>query len=160
MRRELANTVRARMKTELFDALIAANPVEVPQGALEEQIQQLQADWLRRMGVSPEQLTQAPPRDPFEATARRRVVLSFLIGEIARTEGLAPDPVKVEEQIEAAALGFPDPDNAARQIRDNPQLMNQVRSAAIEEQVVDRLLAVAAIESKPATFKEIMNFGA
>lgn len=160
MRRELANTIRGRMKAQLFDALIAANPTDVPQGAIDAQIQQLQAEWLRRMGVSPEQMTQAPPREPFEATARRRVVLAFLIGELARSAKLTPDPARVEEQIEAAALGFPDPDEAARQIRDSAELMNQIRSAAVEEQVVDQLIAAAKVEPLPSTFKEVMNFGA
>ena len=160
MRRELANTVRGRMKTQLFDALLAANPVDLPASAVDGQVQQLQIEWLRRMGVTPEQMTQAPPREPFEAAARRRVGLSILIGEIARAEQMVPAPAKIEEQIEAAALGFPDPEEAARQIRDNAQLMDQVRSAAIEDQVLDRLLAVAKITGVPATFKEVMNFGA
>ena len=160
MRRELESTIKGRLKNQLFEGVLAANPIEVPQSALESQIQRLQVDWLRRMGVTPEQIKEAPPREPFEATARRRVALGILIDEIAKAEKMTPDARKVEEHIETAAIGYPDPEDAARQIRDNAQLMSQVHSSVIEEQVAEWLLARATVTGAPATFKEVMNFGA
>ena len=160
MRRELEGTVKGRLKNQLFEAVLAANPIEIPQAALESQIQRLQVDWLRRMGVTPEQIKEAPPRDPFEATARRRVALGILIDEIAKAGKMTPQAQKVEEHIETAAMGYPDPEDAARQIRDNAQLMSQVHASVIEEQVAEWLLARAKVTGTPATFKEVMNFGA
>ena len=160
MRRELEGTIKSRLKNQLFEGVLAANPIEVPQSALESQIQRLQVDWLRRMGVTPEQIKEAPPREPFEATARRRVALGILIDEIAKSEKMTPDAKKVEEHIETAAMGYPDPEDAARQIRDNAQLMSQVHASVIEEQVAEWLLARATVTGAPATFKEVMNFGA
>ena len=160
MRRELASTVKGRLKNQLFEAMLAANPIEVPATSLESQIQRLQVDWLRRMGVSPDQIKEAPPREPFEATARRRVALGILIDEIAKGQQMQPDAAKIEEHIEIAAMGYGDPEDAARQIRDNAQLMSQVHASVIEEQVGEWLLAKAQVTSKPSSFKEVMNFGA
>ena len=44
--------------------------------------------------------------------------------------------------------------------RDNAQLRNQLESGVLEDQVVDWLLERAKITEQPATFKEVMNFGA
>lgn len=160
MRRELEATIKGRLKNQLFEGVLAANPIEVPQSALESQIQRLQVDWLRRMGVTPEQIKEAPPREPFEATARRRVALGILIDEIAKSQKMTADAKKIEEHIETAAMGYPDPEDAARQIRDNSQLMSQVHASVIEEQVAEWLLERATVTGAPATFKEVMNFGA
>ncbi|MCZ8130333.1 MAG: trigger factor [Steroidobacteraceae bacterium] len=159
MKRELENTIRSRLKTQLMDKLLEANPVEVPTAALESQVRELQVDWLRRMGADPKQLKEAPPREPFEATARRRVALGILIGEIIRREGVRVDAARLEERIESAAAGYPDPEDAARQIRDNRELLSQLEAVVLEDQVVDWLTAKVKVTEQPTSFKDLMNFG-
>ena len=40
----------------------------------------------------------------------------------------------------------------------NADAMRQVESLALEDQVVDWILAHAKVHEKPSTFKELMNF--
>ena len=40
----------------------------------------------------------------------------------------------------------------------NPDAMRQVESLALEDQVVDWVLAHAKVRDKSSTFKELMNF--
>jgi FKBP-type peptidyl-prolyl cis-trans isomerase (trigger factor) len=42
----------------------------------------------------------------------------------------------------------------------NPDAMRQVESLALEDQVVDWVLAHAKVHDKSSTFKELMNFEA
>lgn len=160
MRRELEQNVRGRVKTQLLDKLLAANPVEVPKVAVEQQVRELQMDWLRRMGANAQQLKEAPPREPFEAAARRRVALGLLIGDVIRSEQLGVDAAKLEERIESAAASYPDPEAAARQIRDSREFRAQLEAVVLEDQVVDWLLGRVKVVEQPTTFKELMNFGA
>ncbi len=51
MERELADATRNRVREQLFDALYRENPLELPQGMVEEQIAELQAQAMRRQGV-------------------------------------------------------------------------------------------------------------
>jgi trigger factor len=160
MRRELADSVRSRVKTQLLDKLLAANPLELPKASVEQQLRTLQVDWLRRIGANPQDLKQAPPREPFEAAAKRRVAIGLLIAEVLRREGIATDHKRLEERIEAAAVGYSDPDEAVRQIKANDNMRIQIESAVLEDQAVDWLLGKVKVVDTPTTFKELMNFGA
>jgi len=160
MRRELADSIRTRMKNELFDKLLAANPVDLPKSAVENQIRALQVDWLRRIGANPADLKQPPPREPFEAAAKRRVGLGLLLAEVIRSQKLSPDTHRLEERIEATAVGYSDPEAAIRQIKKSDNLRSQLESAVLEDQAVDWLLGKVRISDQPSTFKELMNFGA
>ena len=51
MERELADVIRNRVRAQVLDALYAENPVDIPRALIEEQVQQLQIDTARRMGV-------------------------------------------------------------------------------------------------------------
>jgi trigger factor len=160
MRRELADAVRSRLKTQLLDRLLAANPVELPRASVESQVQALQADWLRRIGSNPKDIKQAPPREPFEEAAKRRVAIGLLIAEVLRRERIQADPKRLGERIEAAAAGYSDPEEAARQIKANDNLRGQIVSAVLEDQAIDWLLGKVRVVDTPTTFKELMNFGA
>jgi len=160
MQRELADNVKARLKSQLLDKLLAANPIELPRAAVDNQVRALQIDWLKRIGARPEDLKQAPPREPFEESAKRRVAVGLLIGEIIRRQGLAADPARLEERIEAAAVGYADPEDAMRQIRTSQDLMTQIEGGVLEDAAIDWLLTQVKIDDQPSTFKELMNFGA
>jgi trigger factor len=160
MRRELEQTLRTRVKTQLLDKLLAANPIDVPKAAVDSQVRELQMDWLRRIGADPRQLKQEPPRDPFEASAKRRVALGLLVGEVIRRERIQADAAKLDERIESAAAGYPDPEQAARQIRDSRDVLAQLEAVVLEDQAVDWLLSKVKVVEQPGSFKELMNFGA
>lgn len=160
MRRELADNVKNRVKTELLDKLWAANPIELPKAAVDEQVRALQIDWLRRIGARPEDLKQAPPRDPFEQPARRRVAIGLLLGEIIQKQGMNVDEAALEARIESAAMGYSDPEDAMRQIRANADMRGQLESAVLEDQAIDWLLGQVKVTDQPSSFKDLMNFGA
>ncbi len=149
MRRELADNVKGRVKTELLDKLWAANPIEVPKAAVDEQVRALQLDWLRRIGARPEDLKQAPPREPFEQGAKRRVAIGLLLGEVIRRESLAVDEAALEARIEAAAIGYADPEEAMRQIRGNDEYRGQLESSVLEDQAVEWLLSKVKVQDLP-----------
>jgi trigger factor len=160
MRRELDGTVRGRLRQQVLDQLLAANPLDLPSGDVERQVQVLQAEWLKRVGAAARDLKERPPREPFEPTARRRVALGLLIGELVRREQIRIDAAQVEQRVEAAASAYPHPEEAARQIRDRPELVAQLEAAALEDQVVDWLVARAKVTEQPASYRDVMNFGA
>ncbi|MEI8299069.1 MAG: trigger factor [Pseudomonadota bacterium] len=160
MRRELADNVKNRLKTQLLDKLWAANPIDLPRAAVDEQVRALQVDWLRRIGARAEDLKQAPPREPFEAGAKRRVAIGLLIGEIIRREGIRLDEAALEARIETASIGYSDPEAAMRQIRSNDQFRQQLEGAVLEDQAMHWLLGKVKVVDEASSFKDLMNFGA
>lgn len=158
MRRELADAVHARVKKQVMDALFAANPVELPKTLVDAQVRELQIDAGRRMGAK--DVSQLPPAEGFVDAAKRRVALSLLINEIIKTAQINLDLGKVQLRFEELAQQFPDANQALQTYRSNPQIRRQMEASVLEDQVVDWVLERAKVTDKPASFKELMNFGA
>jgi trigger factor len=157
MERELAEAVRGRVREQLFDALYRDNPLEVPQSMLEAQIRELQAQAMRRLGT--QDPAQAPQRDALEAGARRRVALGLLVGEIVRQQNLKVDRERVELKLDAISASYPDPQQARRQYLASREAMEQLESAALEDQALDWALTQVKVVDKPSTFRELTGFG-
>jgi trigger factor len=158
MRRELGENVRARLKQQLLDALLAANPTEVPKSLVDAQVREMQIEAARRMGAK--DASQVPPPDPFVETARRRVALGLLVGELIKSRGLKIDRARVDTRLADLASSYPDPDAIIKAYRQNADALRQVENMVIEDQVVDLLLEHAKVTDQAATFKDVMNFGA
>ena len=158
MKRELEQNIRARVKQQLLDKLLEANPVEVPKSLLDAQVREMQIDTARRIGAK--DASQVPPPEPFVEPARRRVALGMLIGELIKSRGIKLDRDRVQARLSDLASGYPDSESVLKTYRQNPEAMRQVENMVIEDQVVDYLLERAKVKEEPATFKDVMNFGA
>jgi trigger factor len=157
MTRELEDLVRSRVKSQVLDALYNDNKIDVPKALVEEQIQQLQLDMARRANITdPSQL---PPAATFEESARRRVALGLLLGEIVKSENLKVDRERVQTRLADVAAAYPNPDEVRRAYLQNPDAMRQIESAVLEDQVVDWVVSKVKVTDKPATFAELTGFG-
>jgi trigger factor len=159
MERELTDVIHNRVRGQVLDALYKENPVDIPRALLEEQVQNLQIDTARRMGVR--DASQLPQREHFEEPARRRVALGLLMTQVVQTEGIKLDRERVQARLSDLIAGYPEQQQAEarRAYLQNQDAMRQIESAAIEDQVIDWLLSKANITDKPMTFKEITGFG-
>ncbi len=155
MQRELDERLRAERKSRTLDAFLAANPITVPNALVEDEIRELQADAMRRMGIDdPEQ---APPAERFRDYARQRVALGLLVQELIRSQGIELDNERVEQRIEELAAPYEHPEEAKRLYRGSRELMQQVQSTVLEEQVVDFLLERGRPTEKHVSFAEFMG---
>jgi trigger factor len=157
MERELADIVRGRLRAQVLDALYRDNPVELPRALIDEQVQQLQIEAARRMGVR--EASQVPPREPFLEPARRRVALGLLMGQVVQTQGLKVDRERVRARLENLVAGYPNADEARRAYQQNSEAMRQIESAALEDQVVDWVLERARVTERPMSFADLTGFG-
>lgn len=156
MRRELGQNLRNRNKVAVLEKLYQANPIDLPNALLESQIATLQAEAMRRAGAK--DLSQAPPRESLVEPARRRVALGLLINEIIRRENIVLDPARSNARLDEMVGAYGDAAALKRAYLQNADAMRQVESLALEDQVVDWILAHAAVREQPSTFKEVMNF--
>ena len=158
MRRELENNVRGRVRGQVLDKLLEANPVEVPKSLVDAQVREMQIDTARRIGAR--DASQVPPAEPFVEPARRRVALGILVGELIKRNGVQLDRARVEAKLGEMAMGYPEPESVLKAYRQNADAMRQLENMVLEEQVVDWLLERARITDQATSFKDVMNFGA
>jgi trigger factor len=156
MERELNEAVRNRIRTQVLDALYKDNPLELPKALVDEQVQELQADMLRRMGQR--EVKELPPREPFEEPARRRVALGLILGEIIRAQEIKVDRSRVQGRLADLTAQYPNADEMRRAYLQNADAMRQIESAVLEDQAIDWVLSKAKNVEKPASFKELTGF--
>jgi trigger factor len=158
MEREAAEAIRNRLKSQVFDALVRDNPVDLPKALVDEQIQELQLDLLRRSGREPKDASELPPREPFEEPARRRVTLGLLVGELVRRENLTVDRERVHTRLNELASAYPNADEVRRAYLQNPDALRQIEQAVVEDQVVEWVVGQARVTDRPISFAELTGF--
>lgn len=157
MRRELEEAIRARVKKQVLDRLLAENPLELPASLVDSQVQEMQLDYARRVGAR--EASQIPPREQFLEAARRRVALGLLVSEIIKNEKIELDQTRVQTRLEDLVAGYEQPQNVMRAYQQNPQALRQVELLVLEDQVVEWLVSRARFNDQPSTFKALMHFG-
>lgn len=157
MRRELAENIRGRVRQQLFDALLAANNIEVPAVLVANQVRDMQVDAGRQAGAR--EASQLPPAEQFQEPARRRVALGLVLGEVIKASGVSLDRNRVQAKIQEMVEQYPDPAQALKAYRESQDAQRQIENLVLEEQVIEWLLERAKVTEQPMTFKELMNFG-
>jgi trigger factor len=145
---------RAEVKRQLFDRLLAANPISVPSALVAREAQVLQSDAMRQMGVRDPQ--QVPDVDTFRDTAERRVRLGLIVASLIRDNGITVDRARVSDRIDELSAPYDDPAQIRTLYLQNPELMSQIEHAVLEEQVVDWLNERVKSRAKPVPFRELM----
>jgi trigger factor len=156
--REVAKRVEARVKAQTLQALLEATPIDLPKSLIEQESQQLveraSAD-LQARGVKPEQVPFTPAT--FEETAKRRVALGLVIGELARTESLQPKPAEVRALVEQEAASYESPAEVVKWFYMQPQRLQEMEGVALEANVVKWVLSKAKVVDKAIPFDELMQ---
>jgi len=155
MERELRQAIKTKVKNQVMDGLLAANPIEVPKALLENEVNRLRVQAVQQFGgnIKPEQL----PAELFEEQAKRRVVLGLIVAEVVKQFELKPDDAKVREMIEEMASAYQEPEQVISWYYKNDQQLNEVRSVVLEEQVVDTVLQKATVTDKSVSYEDAVK---
>ncbi len=154
MARELEQATRGRVKGELFDRLVEANPVNVPRTLVEQEIDGMIEQMTQRTGIKAKS---GLPRELFQEQAERRVALSLIVGELVKASELKPDPERVRRAIESHASGYENPDEVVRWIYGNREQLSGVEMAVLEDQLVDWILERARVVDERISFDAMMK---
>ncbi len=157
---ERNKATKARLKGQVLDQLLAAHPIDVPKGLIEQELPRLREEAANRMNmgkIKPEKAKELLPDQLFEATARRRVALGLLIGEVIKSKNIALDAARVEQTLEEMATDYEQPEQVRQFYRSRPDLLQGLRAVVLEDQVVDALVADAAVTEVPMSLEQLLN---
>ena len=156
MLRELNATIRNKIKSQAIDGLVKNNDTEVPAALVDREVDVLRQQAVTRFGGNAKQAMDLP-KELFEAEAKRRVLVGLLFSEIIESNKLQADDTKVQSLIDEIATAYEDPKEVVDYYRKDKKAMDNIRSVALEDQVVDLLLASAKVTEKTYSFSELMN---
>lgn len=98
LEKEAADQAEAAVRGELVNAIIEANPFDVPSSMVDRYLDSVLGD---TTGADPERVARA--REQLEAEARRAVQRILVIDRVAEMEGLAATDDEIDDRIEEIA---------------------------------------------------------
>lgn len=157
--RERDQALRTRLKHGTFNTLIEANPLELPRALVENEARRLlyQSQQGLMMRGIPRAQVEGMSTDSFRPQAERRVTLGLLMGDIIQKQKLEADPARVRNLLEQMASTYDDPAAVIKWYYEDGERLNEIRTAVLEDQVVDWLMTQAKVTEQSSSFDDLMN---
>jgi len=155
MEREASDKVRADIREQVMNALVEANPIEIPNTLKHQEMHAMQHDAMRRLGI--EDHDQAPPLENFAEQAEKRVKLGLLIRQVIADNQITLDQEGLRAHVESMVAGYENPDEMVDMYMGNPQILQQIEPMALEQKAVDWLLENGKVKTKKVAFTKYMN---
>lgn len=155
MDREVEQKTRGDVREQAMNALLDANPIDVPAAMVEQETHNMQHEAMRQLGI--EDHSQAPPAENFTDAAEKRVRLGLLVRKLIEDNGIEADAERVRARVEAMCAGYENAEEMAQTYLGNPQIMQQIEPMVVEEQAVEWLIKNGKEKSKKVDFAEYMK---
>ena len=157
MRNELDQAIRQRLHQAIDDHLVTENPIELPRALVEQEVLDMHRSTLRQLGLEVTQEIPDSLRSRYETAARRRVTLALVYRELVRELQLTPESARVEALLDTLAQENGQTGQLPSDFRSRPEIRGDVERLALDEQLVDWLIARAKFEEVPDTFAQMMG---
>ena len=163
MDREVKNGLRNQVKSATFDALVAANEVEVPESMLAQEIdrqrQQMIQQFTQQFGAQGAQAFDSSmlPDDLFKEQAEKAVKLGVLVSKVLADAKIEVDPARVEAYINDMASSYEDPTEVIEYFKNDKQQRAQIEAVVLEDQIVDHILASAKVTDTAVSYEELLK---
>jgi len=157
MERELKQAEVRHTKTQVLDGLVEQNTIEVPSALVDQEIGRMQQQAVQQFGGGQQMDASMLPRELFADQAEKRVKLGLLINAAVEKFSVKADQEKVDALIEDMASTYQDPEQVKEYYKNNQEQLSQLEALAVEEQVVEELLAQAKVSEKESSYEEIVK---
>jgi trigger factor len=155
MSKELEARINNEIRQNLMKFLKDKNTIEIPEVMIHQEAHAMQKDWMNRSGI--EDHEQAPPLDDFNEIAKERVHLGLLVSKLVQSKEIKLDPDKVKTKLDELSKTYPNPEEIRKMYEQSSQLMDQLKSLVMEDQVIDWLIERTEFQKKEMEFKELVN---
>jgi len=163
MEREVKNGLRNQVKAATFDALVAANEIEVPNAMVAQEIdrqrQQMIQQFTQQFGAEGAKAFDSNllPDDLFKEQAEKSVKLGVLVSKVLADAKLEVDQARVDAYIEDMASSYEDPTEVIEYFKNDAKQRQQIEAVVLEDQVVDFILASAKVTDKAVSYEELLK---
>ena len=156
--REVKKRIQGKIKDQVMDAIIQANPIDIPNALVEMEIHRLVENARHDMEQRGMKVKDFPIQPEwFAEQAKRRVTLGLVLAELVKANKLEAKPEQVKAIVDEAAQSYEHPEEVVRWYYAQPQRLQELEGVAIEDNVVNYVLSVAKVTDKPVAFDELMG---
>lgn len=158
LRREVKKRLQAKIKDQVMEGLLKANPIDVPNALVEMEIERLMQMARQDMEQRGMKVKDFPMQaEWFAEQAKRRVSLGLILSELVKVNELHAKSDQVKAIVEESAESYEHPEEVVRWYYAQPQRLAEIEGVAIEDNVVAWALATAKVVDKAVAFDELMG---
>jgi len=157
MERELKNAVKNNVKQQVLEGLVAETEVELPNSMVENEINNLRHQAIQQYGGQQQIDPSILPAEMFQPQAEQRVSVGLIMNEIIQKNKLKADPTKVREIVEELAEGYENPQEVIAWYYNDKEQMGQIEVMALEDSVIDLILAEARVTEKTTSYEDALK---
>ncbi|GGY40847.1 trigger factor [Bacterioplanes sanyensis] len=157
MVRELDRAIRTLNKQQVIKGLLDSNDIDVPSSLIDQEIDRLRQQAVQQFGGAQQFDPKQLPAELFKEQAEKRVRIGLLMNAAIEAENIEPSAEKVEQLIEEVAATYQEPEQVREYYNNNPEQKSQVEALALEEQVVEKVLAVAQVSDVESSYEEVIR---
>jgi len=155
---EVDKRVKARLKDQVFNALIENIEVELPNALVNVEINrqmEMTRHNLQQRGIDVSNVTLEPAM--FEEQAKRATKLRLILQEIVIQNQLQATPEQVRAMVDQFGQSFERPEDVVRWYYADPKRLDEPAALATEENVVNWVLENTKVSNKKFKFDELMG---
>ena len=159
MEREAKQNVDNRIKHAIMDKLFTANPIDVPPSLVAHEAERLEKHARSSMQGADHVAGDLPAEAlaQLKQQAKKRVALKLVVGQLIKTHNISVDPSRVRTIIEGIASAYKDSAAVSSWYYADKQRLSEIEGLALEEQVVDWIMARATINEIDTPFDVLLN---
>ena len=154
---EAEKRVKARVKENVFQALIAETALDVPKSLIGVEINrmmQMTAQNLQQRGMAAKDIQLEPGM--FEEQAKRSTTLRLILSEVVNTNKLQANADQVRAVVDTFANSYEKPQELVNWYYADVKRLDEPAALATEENVVNWVLEKAKVTAKKIKFDELM----
>src|SRR5690606_18477649 len=136
MERELKNAVSGKVKEQTMDGLAKLHEFDLPAALIKQEIDRMRQQMVQQFGGGQQFDASMLPEELFRDQAERSVRLGLVVRAILEKNDLKPDADRVKARVEDIAAQYEQPQELINWIYNNPQQLQQIEGAVLEDQVV------------------------
>lgn len=153
--REAAQRTRALLNQRVFDAIVARNPIEVPEALVTEELNHLGQRRAAQMGQKDGGANLVTEADL--PAARRQVTIGLIFSALMDKEKLEVDQDKVRARVEEMAGEYDDKAAFVSWFHSEPTRLREVEGMVLEEMIVAKLLEGATLTEESVNFQDLVK---
>jgi trigger factor len=159
MQREMDAAIANQVKSQVMDQLNELHTVQLPQAMIDREIEVLKGQMLQQFQAYGAQPGGQPdlPDELFQEQAERRVAVGLIVNEIVSDASIEPDADKVRERVETLSEQYAEPQQVINYYYSNPEQLQQIEMAVLEDQVVEHILGESTVEIVESNYTDIIS---
>ena len=158
LNQEVAKRVSAKLKEQVFQALVESADFEIPRILLGSEINRMMETTtqnLKQRGADLGAIKLEPAM--FEDQAKRSTKLRLILGELINTNGLHANADQIRAMVDVFSQSFERPADVVTWYYADPKRLDEPSALATEENAVAWVLSKAKVSDKKVKFDDLMG---